>query len=131
MACSSISCIWTTEYLLIACPDMDTHLEHLRQVFLLLSANGIAVNPQKCVFGALLTNRVLREVAPSISQSLTDIFNLSLQSSTFPQDWKTGVVPLYKQRGDASAPTNYRPVSLLPAVAKVVDAIQSKGSPHF
>ena len=36
----------------------------------------------------LQTNRVLREVAPSISQSLTYIFNISLQSSTFPQDWK-------------------------------------------
>ena len=75
---------------------------------------------------------MLREVAPSISQSLTHIFNLSLQSSTFPQDWKTAVViPLFKQRGDASAATNYRPVSLLPAVAKVLDAIQSKRLSSF
>ena len=48
---------------------------------------------------------------------------------------KTGkplsVVPLYKQRGDASAPTNYRPMSFLPAVAKVLDAIQSKRLSSF
>ena len=75
------------------------------------------LSPSKSSGCPLLTNRVLREVAPSISQSLTYIV-LSLQSSTFPQDWKTAVVfPQYKQRGDASAPTNYRPVSFLPAVA--------------
>ena len=90
------------------------------------------LSPSKSSGCPLLTNRVLREVAPSISQSLTYIFNLSLQSSTFPQDWKTAVVvPLYKQRGDASAPTNYRPVSLLPAVAKVLDAIQIKRLSSF
>ena len=90
------------------------------------------LSPSKSSGCPLLTNRVLREVAPSISQSLTYIFNLSLHSSTFPQDWKTAVVvPLYKQRGDASAPTNYRPVSLLPAVAKVLDAIQSKRLSSF
>ena len=90
------------------------------------------LSPSKSSGCPLLTNRVLREVAPSISQSLTYIFNLSLQSSTFSQDWKTAVVvPLYKQRGDASAPTNYRPVSLLPAVAKVLDAIQSKRLSSF
>ena len=90
------------------------------------------LSPSKSSGCPLLTNRVLREVAPSISQSLTYIFNLSLQSSTFPQDWKTAVVvPLYKQRGDARAPTNYCPVSLLPAVAKVLDAIQSKRLSSF
>ena len=82
------------------------------------------LSPSKSSGCPLLTNRVLREVALSISQSL--------QSSTFPQDWKTAVVvPLYKQRGDASAPTNYRPVSFLPAVAKVLDAIQSKRFSSF
>ena len=90
------------------------------------------LSPFKSSCCLLLTNRVLREVAPFISQPLTYIFNLSLQSSTFPQDLKPAVVvPLYKQRGNASAPTNYRPLSLLPAVAKVLDAIQSKRLSSF
>ena len=36
--------------LLIASPDMSTHLTHLRHVFQLLSDNGIIINPNKCEF---------------------------------------------------------------------------------
>ena len=75
----------------------------------------------------MITNRVLRETAPFIAPSLTFIFNLSLRTSIFPEHWKTAIVcPLYKQRGDPSQPTNYRPVSLLHAAGKIMDALQSE-----
>ena len=42
-------------------------------------------------------------------------------------DWKHAVVtPLFKHRGAANNPSNYRPVSLLHAVGKVLDNIQSE-----
>ena len=40
--------------------------------------------------------------------------------------WKqANVVPLFKNRGKAEDPTNYRPVSLLPALGKALDKIQT------
>ena len=50
-----------------------------------------------------------------------------MASSSFPEAWKEAtVIPLYKNRGNEASPTNYRPVSLLPSIGKVLDFIQSR-----
>ena len=73
-----------------------------------------------------ITNRFLRNTAAVIAPSLTYLFNLSIKSSEFPTKWKTAkVTPIFKQKGQRSNPTNYRPISLLPAVGKLLDVIQS------
>ena len=43
-------CFVYLDDLLIASPDMDTHLQHLQQVFQLLSDHGILINAQKSEF---------------------------------------------------------------------------------
>ncbi|CAB4019205.1 Hypothetical predicted protein, partial [Paramuricea clavata] len=44
-----------------------------------------------------ITARLLKDAAVVIAPSLTQIFNLSLSSSTFPQIWKNGrVTPIFK-----------------------------------
>ena len=74
-----------------------------------------------------MTNRVLRECASSITESVTYLFNLSVSTGTFPSAWKNAIViPIFKRRGRDSDPSNYRPVSLLPPLGKVLDAIQSE-----
>ena len=73
-----------------------------------------------------ITNRLLRESAPQIVASITYLFNLSLRTCQFPTVWKIAtVIPLYKHRGSRNDPSNYRPVSLLPAIGKILDHIQS------
>ena len=75
----------------------------------------------------IITHRVLRECASPITESITYLFNLSIRTSKFPTDWKNAVVtPIFKRRGRESDPSNYRPVSLLPSLGKVMDAIQSE-----
>ena len=75
---------------------------------------------------------VLRETAPVIASSLTHIYNLSLTTATFPSDWKRAIVcPIFKNRGEKSDPSNYRPISLLPAVGKVFDKLQSHSLCQF
>ncbi len=74
-----------------------------------------------------ISNRVLKETAPFVANSLTYLYNLSLNTGIFPEEWKAALItPIYKQRGQPQNPTNYRPISLLPAVGKTLDAIQSK-----
>ena len=65
---------------------------------------------------AKATNKVLKLAAPIIYRQLTDLFNLSVKSRLFPEDWKLATIsPLYKtgERGD---PKNYRPISVLSTI---------------
>ena len=81
----------------------------------------------KATSDRIVSNRTLKECAKQICPSITYLFNMSLSNNNFPDQWKQAIVcPVYKQRGDASNPSNYRPISLLPAVGKLLDALVSE-----
>ena len=57
----------------------------------------------------------LKVTFPAISDSLCDIFNLSLSSGVFHDGWKVArVAPIFKE-GLPDDRSNYRPISVLPA----------------
>ena len=59
----------------------------------------------------------------SIIKPLTYICNLSLTTGTFPERCKPAIVrPIYK-KGNHSEMNNYRPVSLLPTISKVLEKV--------
>lgn len=65
--------------------------------------------------------RLLKETAPVISESLCTLFNRSLAEGAFPEDWKTAnIFPVHK-KGKRDYAENYRPISLLPIVSKVLE----------
>ena len=62
----------------------------------------------------------------SLSTPLTKLFNLSLSTGKFPLLWKrANVLPLFK-RGDKHLVNNYRPVSLLSILGKILERIVFK-----
>ena len=72
-----------------------------------------------------ITNELLKILGPSICDPLSSfIFNLSFSSGVFPSVWKRSVVvPIYKNKGSKSDPTNYRPISLLSAISKLRERV--------
>ena len=65
--------------------------------------------------------RLLKLAAPFISQCLAYICNLSLNVSSFPDVWKKAkVTPIFKS-GDKTNVSNYRPISVLPIVSKIIE----------
>ena len=65
--------------------------------------------------------RLLTETAYQIAPSLCDLFNKSLRTGVVPQDWKlANVVPVYKKE-DKEHVENYRPISLLSLISKVLE----------
>ena len=70
-----------------------------------------------------ISARLLKEAARVISSSLAHIFNLSISKGIFPRDWKEAkMCPIYKE-GLKTDPNNYRPISVLPAVSKLIEKI--------
>ena len=65
--------------------------------------------------------RILKETAHEIAPSLCELFNKSLRLGVFPADWKlANVVPVFK-KGNKEHVENYRPISLLSTVSKVME----------
>jgi hypothetical protein len=70
--------------------------------------------------------KVLKEAAPAIVNSIMRLFNLSLLKGVFPTSWKlSNVVPIYK-KAEEFFTSNYRPISLLPILAKVFERVVFK-----
>ena len=67
--------------------------------------------------------KVLQMAASAVAPSLTEIFNMSIDTQQFPSEWKTAkVIPLFKN-GQRSLLDNYRPISILPVVSKLMERI--------
>ena len=67
-----------------------------------------------------ISARMLKATAASIAPSVTALFNLSLRTGRIPQQWKSRVVPIPKVSAPKS-PDNYRPISLLSILSKVLE----------
>ena len=64
---------------------------------------------------------MLKATAHSIAKSVTTIFNKSTKTGALPSEWKvSSVVPIPKGK-DANQPSNYRPISLLSILSKLLE----------
>ena len=65
--------------------------------------------------------RLLKETADQIAPSPTMLLNKSLRVGIFPGDWKlANIEPIFK-KGKRSFVKNYRPISLLPVIFRVLE----------
>ena len=58
-----------------------------------------------------------------VAKFLLKIFNTSLETSNFPDSWKTAKVAPIRKDGDKSIQSNYRPISVLPVVSRVFEKL--------
>ena len=67
--------------------------------------------------------RLLKYGARAICRSVTNLLNLSISSGKFPDVWKCSKVTALFKCGDRSNPTNYRPISILPTLSKIMEKV--------
>jgi len=68
-----------------------------------------------------ISNTILKHTARTVASSITAIINYSLSIGNFPDDWKiANITPIFK-KGDKQNVQNYRPVSLLSNIGKVME----------
>ena len=77
-----------------------------------------------CCLDTLPTD-FFKSVYNCLSSNLLQIVNCSLLTGTFPESLKTAVIkPLLKKRNlDASVISNYRPISNLPFIGKIIEKV--------
>lgn len=81
------------------------------------------INPSKAVGLDNLGGKFLKEGASELARPISQLINLSITSSIFPNQCKIAKLkPLYK-KGSSLEPKNYRPISLLPIVSKIFEKI--------
>ena len=70
-----------------------------------------------------INNRILKELSSPLSTPLSHLFNYSMSKGIFPDIWKeANVSPLFK-KDDPSSVSNYRPISLLNTIGKVMEKL--------
>ena len=100
-------------------PDVVFSVPDITNAQVLQIIKGIS--PHKAAGIDKISARFLHIAAPILAPSIARLINMSFSTGTFPTHWKTAnVTPLFKQ-GAASDPSNYRPISVLPVVSKVIE----------
>ena len=64
---------------------------------------------------------LLRDAANVLASPLRDIINLSFEKGRFPSSWKCAKVTALFKQGGKTDKDNYRPISILPTVSKVIE----------
>ena len=78
-----------------------------------------------------ISSQLLKSLKPALTQSLRLITNQILSTGIFPDKIKIAkVVPIYK-KGENTQLCNYRPISLLPAISKVIEKIMYSQLDNF
>ena len=70
-----------------------------------------------------ISGKFIKEGALILARPITQLCNLSIKLSSFPTRCKIAKLkPIYK-KGSKSDPANYRPISLLPLISKVIEKV--------
>ena len=79
----------------------------------------------------MINNKLLKLIKTEIAVPLEIVFNLSIECGTFPDKMKLAeIVPLYKCKSRLE-PGNYRPISLLPTISKILEKVMYKRTYKF
>ena len=68
-----------------------------------------------------LSVKILKLIAPSFIHPLCRLLNLSIATNTFPDNWKVGQLTSLHKGGQHRERNNYRPISLLPILSKIIE----------
>jgi hypothetical protein len=94
----------------------NTTHEHILKII-----SKFKAKPSKDIHG--VSTKMIKFIGPEIAKPLAHIFNLSLTNGTFPEMLKQcRVIPIFKA-GSHLECDNYRPISLLSSISKVLEKI--------
>ncbi|XP_053379986.1 uncharacterized protein LOC128548636 [Mercenaria mercenaria] len=71
-----------------------------------------------------ILNEHIKNTLPVMKHIYFKLFNIIFNNGIIPENWTIGVInPIYKNKGDATEPSNYRPITLLSCLGKLFTAV--------
>ena len=72
-----------------------------------------------------ISNKILKDNSTYLSPFSEELFNLSIKTNTFPDDFEIGnVAPVFKSGDKEDLNTcNYRPISVVPTIARIFEKL--------
>ncbi len=102
-------------------PGLEFNLTEVSQDQVFEELKGIKCSKATGLDG--LNARLLKSACREIALPITHIINLSIMTGVFPNSWKQAkVTPLFKE-GDKKDVNNYRPISVLPVLGKILECL--------
>ena len=112
--------------------DLPPPLQRLENVPDLASINTSPLEVGKLIRGLKKSHssycgipaKFLQIISSPISYSLSKLFNNLFEMGHFPDIWKVAhISAIYKKSGSKNSKSNFRPISILPTLSKVIEAI--------
>ena len=101
--------------------NSEFHIQNvsLTKVYKLLST----IKTSKSAGHDRISGKLLRDAAEEIAPTLTALFNASINTGIFPDDFKIAIISPIHKSGSKKNCDNYRPISVLSSVAKIFERL--------
>ncbi|PZC76581.1 hypothetical protein B5X24_HaOG204421 [Helicoverpa armigera] len=73
-----------------------------------------------------ISSKLIRLAAPVLTDPITYLCNLSLEQGTYPKIFKIALISPIHKSDDKRIPSNYRPISLLSCLSKILEKLVNK-----
>ena len=100
-------------------PPFEFHLDNVNVNFVRNALKSLKSN--KAVGLDKLSVRLLKDASDVIAPILTGLINKSFTDGVFPGVWKCAKETALFKDGDKSLKDNYRPISILPTISKIIE----------
>ena len=105
------------------CAESLTHIETTSEEIIEI-CKTININKASCVNN--VSSEILRDVFLAVPDQLCEFFNNCFNVSAIPDNWKFAKVTPLPKGGNDQLVSNYRPISLLPLLSKMIEKIVHK-----
>jgi hypothetical protein len=79
----------------------------------------------------MISIKLLKPITEIIAPIITHIINFSLTTGTFPSSWKYAFILPIPKKTNASVLSDYRPISILPALSKILEKVVHRQTTAF
>ena len=107
----------------LALPPPEVSISHITIVETDVYKALISLDPDKAMGIDGIGPKILKYCSLSLYKPLHHLFSLCLSQHCIPEQWKIHLITPIHKSGDKSAVRNYRPISLLCSISKVLEKL--------